>query len=115
MPFRDTMSLFIIFLDKGDVPEKSEEKENENSETAEEEIKVEAEAPVDEVDPAEVSEAAEVAEVVEVSPEVRQNKDDLASFLIMWLLVFVICFIFYRRLRKHYDFDLVTAFYALSS
>ena len=46
---------------------------------------------------------------------VNRNKDDLASFLLMWLLVFVIGFILYRRLRKHYDFDLVTYFYSLSS
>lgn len=101
-------------LEKGDVPEKSEEKADDSVEATEEEVKVEADAPVEELEAPVVDESPEVAEVVEVSP-VRQNKDDLASFLIMWLLVFVICFIFYRRLRKHYDFDLVTAFYSLSS
>lgn len=101
--------------EKGDAPETDK---TEKSEPVESTGEVVADETTEEVVPAveEVGTEAEIVNSSEVVEEpVSRNKDDLASFLIMWLLIFVISFIFYRRLRKHYDFDLVTYFYSLSS
>ena len=44
----------------------------------------------------------------EVAPVTRpQNSDDLASFILMWLLTFGIMFLVYRRLQRHFDLDLI--------
>lgn len=101
--------------EKGDAPETDE---TEKSEPVESTGEVVVDETTEEVVQAveEVGTEAEIVDSSEVVEEpVSRNKDDLASFLIMWLLIFVISFIFYRRLRKHYDFDLVTYFYSLSS
>jgi ubiquitin-conjugating enzyme E2 J1 len=47
--------------------------------------------------------------VAEIEPEVNR-KSDLASFMLMWFLIFAISFLIYRRLKKH-NIDLVELFY----
>jgi len=105
--------------EKGDAPDEPAEPrgEDETVEAVEEIQSATLDEPVTDEGQETAAEDQTVEEVA-VTPvvvPVNRNKDDLASFLLMWLLVFVIGFILYRRLRKHYDFDLVTYFYSLSS
>lgn len=49
------------------------------------------------------------------SAEPRPARDDLASLILMWILILSIAFLVYRRLKKNYGIDLVTYFYSLTS
>ena len=51
----------------------------------------------------------------EVSVEPRPARDDLASLILMWILILSIAFLVYRRLKKNYGIDLVTYFYSITS
>ena len=62
------------------------------------------------------SEAGSSEEVVDESEEpAARNSDDFASFILMWALILAIAFLVYRRLKKHYGFDLVTFYYSMMS
>ena len=49
------------------------------------------------------------------SVEPRPARDDLASLILMWILILSIAFLVYRRLKKNYGIDLVTYFYSITS
>lgn len=49
------------------------------------------------------------------SPVERAPRDDLASLVLMWILILSIGFLVYRRLKKSYGIDLVTYLYSLTS
>lgn len=51
----------------------------------------------------------------ELSVEPRPARDDLASLILMWILILSIAFLVYRRLKKNYGIDLVTYFYSITS
>ena len=51
----------------------------------------------------------------EPSVEPRPARDDLASLILMWILILSIAFLVYRRLKKNYGIDLVTYFYSITS
>lgn len=51
----------------------------------------------------------------ELSVELRPARDDLASLILMWILILSIAFLVYRRLKKNYGIDLVTYFYSITS
>lgn len=113
------------------VSKPKESKDNKESEKNEETSNIENLDPTDNgnaIDELTVEEPiAEVEKEETPEPEVEpetdlsvssrpRNADDLASFILMWLLTFAILFLIYRRLRKHYDLDLVELFdVALSS
>ena len=83
---KKSQPIVTIFIEKGDAPETEKTETSEPVESTSEVVEEIAEevTTVEEV----ATETVESAEVVEVVEEpVSRNKDDLASFLIMWLLL----------------------------
>ena len=94
------------------------------TESSNTEVKTEDEpAPVENVGespPTEAKDENEETNLQETTPETlveppRPARDDLASLILMWILILSIAFLVYRRLKKNYGIDLVTYFYSITS
>ena len=118
--------MLLIYLEKGegDASEESPKPKEPQVEKIDEST---AEAPADSNDDIVIAqtEAKEEDEEVslrqnettevESSPRSNPPRDDLASLVLMWILILSIAFLVYRRLKKIYGIDLVTYFYSITS